>query len=152
MRRSLLLVLILACASWSADPTVRIGSSWRGLDGEAVTLFKDGKPVLLDFWASWCMPCRAEVPHMLAFAKANPGIKVVGVNTDDPGEFDAARKFIKTLGVSYPNVVDVPDSLSGPLGVEVMPTLVLLDKHGKPLGSWVGEPQDLGRQVKKLLR
>lgn len=73
------------------------------LDGSSFRLSEhlstDGRPVILNFWASWCPPCRAEMPDFNEFAQAKPGIVVVGVAIEDDEE--AARDFVAELGISY---------------------------------------------------
>lgn len=71
------------------------------IDGGSFTLSEArGRPVVLNFWASWCGPCRAEIPDISAFADANPGVAVVGVSYND-AEPDA-RDFAAEIGAGYP--------------------------------------------------
>ncbi len=77
--------------------------SVRTIGGGAFTLSDhlaaDGRPVILNLWASWCFPCRAEMPAIDAFAAAHPEIEVVGVSVqDDPV---AAEDFVAEIGVTY---------------------------------------------------
>jgi thiol-disulfide isomerase/thioredoxin len=77
-----------------------------GLDGGETALADlRGGYVLLNFWASWCGPCRAETPELRDFAEAHPGsMTVVGVNIQEPP--DIARDFIDDFGVRYPVLLD----------------------------------------------
>lgn len=77
--------------------------SVRTIGGGAFTLSDhladDGRPVILNLWASWCFPCRAEMPAIDAFAAAHPEVLVVGVSVqDDPV---AAEEFVEEIGVAY---------------------------------------------------
>ncbi len=88
-----------------------------------------GKPVLLDFWASWCMPCRAQAPIVDAVARHyGERIHVLGVDTGD--EEAAARAFAMETKLSYPSVYDGDGSVARVFQVTSLPTLILLDAEG----------------------
>lgn len=103
------------------------------LAGTPVALSRfDGKPVLLNFWASWCPPCVEEMPVLDAFAQANPDWHVVGIAVE-PAE--AARDYLAEHPVSYPILVgqaDAPDE-SLPFGNTrgVLPYTVLIGADGR---------------------
>ena len=60
----------------------------------------DGRPLVLNLWASWCAPCREEIPDLSAFAEANPGIAVLGVAVED--RLEDARAFAAEMAPAYP--------------------------------------------------
>lgn len=81
----------------------------RDIDGHAVTLpgrFA-GQTLLLNFWASWCAPCRSEMPELQRFAaqQGPGGVQVIGIALDDA---DAVRTFLRATGVGYPILLDTP--------------------------------------------
>lgn len=91
-------------------------------EGGAFTLSKhlaeDGRPVILNLWASWCFPCREEMPEIDAFAKANPNIAVVGVAVQD--DVVSAERFAAEIGVAYIIGFDEKDAVNTayrPLGL-----------------------------------
>lgn len=88
---------ILEVGSPAPDFEVELldGSTFRLSDHLAT----EGKPVVLNFWASWCPPCRAEMPDFNRFAEAKPGITVIGVAIED--DEMAARSFVDELDISY---------------------------------------------------
>lgn len=106
------------------------------LDGEPVTLSAlRGAPVVINFWAPWCGPCRVEVPQFSRFARSNPGVPVLGLATDGtPAELRAARN---TLGMDYRVLISSPE-VSARYGVEVLPTTVVVDGKGRVVGAHTG--------------
>jgi peroxiredoxin len=112
-----------------------------------------GNVVLLDFWASWCAPCRQEMPAVVeAYRKyKNKGFEIVGVSLDqDP---DAWVKAIETLNITWPQMSDLKaweSALSAAYGVNSIPHTVLLDKDGKIIAKDLrGEALQL--KLKELL-
>ncbi len=90
-----------------------------------------GSVVLLDFWASWCAPCRKQMPILdrIAQTYADENVMVVGINTD--AEPRLALDFLRHRPVSYVSVFDEAGDVSAKYGVSKLPTLVLIDRTGK---------------------
>ena len=88
-----------------------------------------GRPVVVNIWASWCAPCRTEMPLLQAASDAYAGQAVIlGVaSNDDPGE---AKDFLRELGVSYPNVFDSTGEIRVALGLTAYPTTYVFDADG----------------------
>lgn len=122
--------------------------------GESVDLASlRGRPVLLDFWATWCGPCRAEAPVLERVARRfqGDGLVVLGVNTHD--EEGLAEAFGKRLGLTYPLVFDTSSRVARAYGVDSFPTLVLVDREGKVSAVRVGttDEAELERLLRKVL-
>lgn len=105
----------------------------KSLDGKQVRLsdFR-GKAVLLNFWATWCAPCKIEMPWFVDLQKqyATQGLQVIGVAMDDSGE-DTIAKFAKEMGVNYPVLVGKEAVGDAYGGVEFLPTTFIIDRQGK---------------------
>jgi thiol-disulfide isomerase/thioredoxin len=87
-----------------------------------------GKPVVLSFWASWCGPCRLELPALDALQQARPDIAIYAVNVDR--ERGAAERFLRSVPISLPVVWDNTALALGQYDVTSMPTMFLLDANG----------------------
>ena len=89
-----------------------------------------GKVVYVDFWASWCVPCRLSMPALEGFyrERRDQGFVVVGVNKDVSA--DDARRFLGKVAVSFPLVSDAGDAAARGFDVKAMPSGYLLDRKG----------------------
>ncbi len=106
-----------------------------------------GKVVLVDFWATWCAPCRVEMPRVAKMAESlkAKGLVVLTISADDPEQEADAMKFLKQSGVSLPSFVKRAKNddkfISGvdPKWSGALPAKFLYDKNGKKVKSWIGE-------------
>jgi thiol-disulfide isomerase/thioredoxin len=94
-----------------------------------------GRVVFLDFWASWCEPCRLSLPIVEAFARAHPDVDVVAVDEDEPPEAGAA--FAREHHLARV-VFDQTGRAKTMFGVSAFPTMVALDPRGFVRAQWVG--------------
>jgi peroxiredoxin len=107
----------------------------KGLEGESIDLVKyKGKVVLIDFWATWCGPCIAELPHVLdAYEEYHAkGFEIVGISLDN--DETALRAFIKKRGMLWPQLFDGKgwdSKLATRYGVASIPATYLLDRDGR---------------------
>jgi len=97
-----------------------------------------GKPVVLNFWASWCIPCREETPLLVRLNKTyGPrGVVFVGVNVED--EEGAARQFLRQYRVDYPAVRSVDDRMIDAYAVPGLPTTVFIGADGIVIDKFTG--------------
>ncbi len=101
----------------------------KTLDGKTVRLADlRGKPVLINFWASWCTPCRKEFPFLQSLADENPGIEVLGITEDTiPSE---ARSFIKKKRATWPMLNDSGGAVAKEYGVRPIPQTMFVNRDG----------------------
>ena len=109
----------------------------KDLSGKRVELKSlRGKIVLLDFWATWCLPCREEMPALEKLHREykDKGLMVVGINTEDA---KSARSFMKKYGYTFMTLID-DGNASVIYRVEAIPTVFVIDKEGKITDHYVG--------------
>jgi cytochrome c biogenesis protein CcmG/thiol:disulfide interchange protein DsbE len=131
----------------------------KSLDGKTVRLsdFR-GKAVLLNFWATWCEPCKIEMPWFVELQKSygQNGLQVLGVAMDDASKEDIA-KFAKEMGVNYPVLVDnesIREEVGNSYGgVQFLPTTLYIDRDGKVVDKVFGLKgrSEIEDDVKKAL-
>jgi thiol-disulfide isomerase/thioredoxin len=111
----------------------------KDLDGKELNLegYK-GKVVLLNFWATWCGPCRAEIPSLIRIQEAyKDRLQIIGMDVDDDDE-ERLRAFVKNQGINYPvSMTSVPVRLAYG-GIAALPTMFVVNQDGKVVQKHVG--------------
>jgi thiol-disulfide isomerase/thioredoxin len=99
-----------------------------------------GKPLLVEFWATWCPPCRKSIPHLNEiYAKYKAmGLQIVGITDEDEA---TVKKFQKQIPMDYNVAINTPGAIYQQFGIQAIPTAFLVDKSGKIV--WTGHPMDL---------
>lgn len=129
-----------------AAPAVPEDFSLPSLGGDTIRLADSrGKVVVLNFWASWCIPCTAEMPEIESFYEAHKGedITVIGINVGETAE--VARAFVEKERVSFPIALDEDTDVATRYGMRGLPMTFVIDKAG--LTHWFR----LGQLDRKLL-
>ena len=98
-----------------------------------------GKPIVLNFWASWCGPCKSEMPEFQqVFEDMGEQVQFLMVNATASDTMADAKSFINQYGYTFPVVFDTQGNAMHTFGVDAFPTSFFLDKTGKPVGYVVG--------------
>lgn len=97
----------------------------------------NGKPLVINFWASWCTPCKTEMPAFEEVAQELNG-KVVIVGVTDTLDLDGSREAADKAGVTYPLLVDDEQHLQVDLGIAGLPATVFVDEEGMIVGRHLG--------------
>jgi len=127
----------------------------KDADGKTVHLSDyKGKVVLLDFFATWCGPCKIEIPWFMDFERQNKnrGFSVLGVSMDDEG-WEVVKPFLQDLGVNYRVLIGNDMTAQSYGGVDALPTSFLIDREGRIAAVHVGlvGRKDFENGIEKLL-
>jgi len=111
------------------------------LKGQSASLSSfRGKPILLNFWGTWCPPCRVEMPDLQKFyERYGDRIAVLGINYPTVGEKPAEiERFLKSNGITYPNLIDAKGEAFVEYRLTGVPTSFFIDARGVIRGIWTG--------------
>jgi len=120
---------------------------------QGILVAQHGTPVVVNVWASWCGPCRVEAP-LLQRASERYGERVVFLGVDARDREADARGFLRRYAITYPNLVDDGDAITGLLGLRGFPTTYIFDRSGRVMASVVGgiSEQVLASRLDEALR
>lgn len=143
---ALAVALLSAISGCTAAPAASVGDpvpayQARSLDGEAVTLAGlHGEVVLLNVWATWCYPCRREMPAIEALHRelGGDGLAVVAVSIDGAGAEPEIRAFLEEFGISFAVLHDPEQRIVRAFATRGVPETFLIDRDGTLLRHWIG--------------
>jgi thiol-disulfide isomerase/thioredoxin len=125
-----------------------------GLDGKPVTLAgSKGKVILVNFWATWCGPCRAEIPDLVELQKKyKDRLQILGLVVDDE-DLEAIKKFSSRYGINYPVALATNDIRIQYGGIPALPTSFVLDSEGRVVQKHEGlrDPELYETEIRSLL-
>lgn len=132
---SLVLVTVLGCGLVNSSSPQDIGAvapdfTFPTTDGQTVQLSSfRGQPVLINFWATWCPPCRAEMDHLqAAFEEKGNEVKFIGVNLKEDRE--TVQEFAEEFGLTFTMALDTGGESSDTYNIKGIPTTVVVDERG----------------------
>jgi peroxiredoxin len=112
-----------------------------------------GSPVIINFWGTWCPPCRAEMPDIQAFweKRRDENLIIIGINTHDQEE--SARAFMHDIGITYPVAKDPSGNLAADFKVLGFPATFFVDRSGMIRNTWTGfmTPEQLRENARSIL-
>jgi peroxiredoxin len=161
MRRSIVLLLTVVVVALFTGFSSHEGAtkapdfSLKTSSGETITLSKlKGKVVVVNFWATWCGPCRAEIPGFIKVYEKykSKGLEIVGVSLDQGGWNDV-KPFVKKLTITYPVVLG-NDRVAAEYGnIDAIPTTFIVDKEGNIIARHIGymKEEDFENTIKSYL-
>ena len=125
-------------------------------DGKKLSLADyKGRPVIVNFWATWCGPCKLEMPWFQEFSQKykSQGLVVLGLDQDEDGTPTSVANAAKHIGVSYPILMPDEKVAKAYGGVEYLPETFYLDKSGKVVGVTAGAPSkdQMEAQIQKAI-
>ena len=158
MKLIICLAALIMAATVAEGQTVRPAPplKLRDLGGRAVRLSDyKGKVVLLNFWATWCPPCRAEMPELVKMQREyrGGGLQVIGV-TYPPQTVAEVRRFTRKLKINYPVALGTKEMKSLFDQSETLPLTVIIDREGNVRDRIEGIllPEEFGQKIKPLLK
>lgn len=149
---------VVKAADLSTLPKLGPAPAWKlqDLNGKPVTLAElKGKVVVLDFWATWCGPCRMEIPGYIEMTKkyAKDGLVIVGASVDQGGP-EVVKPFADKMGINYLMVMADEKTAMAYGATEAIPTTIIIDRAGQVRHRKVGaeEPSEYEPKVLAILR
>lgn len=148
------LVSVCSVAQQPSTPSIAPGFSLTTVEGNRVTLSEhSGKVILLDFWATWCVPCQTEVPRFVAFQNqyGKQGFQVIGISMDDSPV--PVRRFYTRFKMNYPVAMGTEDVAKAYGGVLGLPLTYLIARDGRIVKQYDGSANldEMEREIKRLL-
>ena len=127
----------------------------KDVDGNEVSssMFQN-KILLLNFWATWCPPCQAEIPHLASLYKEyqSKGLEVVGISLDEEGS-EVVKTFVERKGIPYKILIGNDGIANSFGGIRGIPTTFLIGRDGRIIRRYLGEQEKrvFEQDIKKLI-
>jgi thiol-disulfide isomerase/thioredoxin len=149
-----------AATAQAGPPVIRFASNPEPAPGLVihdlagkVTSMDDlkGKVVLVNFWATWCPPCRAEIPALIKLQEEHRDrLQIIGISEDD--DLEEVHEFVKKVGINYPVVMATPELVAAYGGVVALPTTFVVDTEGRIVQRHLGllDAETTDREVRAL--
>jgi cytochrome c biogenesis protein CcmG/thiol:disulfide interchange protein DsbE len=130
--------------------------SLKSVDGKTIKLSDyEGKIVIIDFWATWCPPCRKGIPDLILIQKKyKDDVVIIGISLDGDKTKKDVPGFVKDQGINYPIVYGDNNVVTAYGGIESIPTAFVIDKKGNVVDKHVGlvDKQVYADKIKELMK
>lgn len=148
-------VLIFAGAAEAAPKPGQSAPGFKVIttSGQTVTLDNyRGHVLVVDFFATWCHPCRQSVPHLVEMNRkyGKQGLHILGLSADEDGE-RAVKAFANEYGINYPLAL-AGDAATVDFGVRSVPVMLVIDNKGKIAEIYRGFSDEIGRSMERLVK
>tara|TARA_R110000868_G_scaffold259361_4_gene517241 strand:+ start:7294 stop:7773 length:480 start_codon:yes stop_codon:yes gene_type:complete len=155
----LLLSLIILLGSLTIAPPKVNNFRLKNLDNRFVDYksIKGDQFTVIDFWATWCKPCIKSIPKLVELSDEfkSEGVNFVGISIDGPRNLAKVKPFARSLGVNYPVLLDTNSEIMGKLGVQAVPSLLIINSNDEIVyfheGYKPGEEVAIRKEILKLL-
>ncbi len=151
----LLILLFITVSVECSQQTKAFNFHLKDLGARSVSLSDYyGKTVVLNFWATWCPPCRHELPGFIEIQKEykDKGLVILGISIDSAG-INKIKSFVKKIGINYPVLISDQKTVSAYGGIRGIPTTFIINSKGYITAKHVGylSKKDLENAIKPLL-
>ncbi|MEQ9302893.1 MAG: TlpA disulfide reductase family protein [Marinoscillum sp.] len=154
-----LLVCLLVVCSFPLSAQGVLNTELKDIDGNYVTIdeLKGDNLTVIDFWATWCKPCIKAIPELekLSNSFMDMGVAFIGINNDSPRNISKVRPMSKSLGMTYPVLLDSEQELFNEMLISALPTLLILDVNGTVVytheGYARGDEEIIRSKIQELL-
>jgi thiol-disulfide isomerase/thioredoxin len=157
MRIVFSVALLLISSIWAAAQSPqKVELDLKDINGRSLRLADyRGKVLLINFWATWCIPCRSEIPDLVKWQKKYraQGLQVIGI-TYPPQKISEVRRYVKKLKVNYPIANGMRETKTKFTGSETLPVTVVIDREGtiRDVIEGIMYSDEFDQKVKPLLR
>lgn len=156
MRRIFSIALLFICSAWATAQTPQKPElDLHDINGHSLRLADyKGKVLLINFWATWCIPCRSEIPELVKWQKQYraQGLRIVGI-TYPPESISDVRRFVKRLRVNYPVAIGTKATKANFTTSDTLPITVVIDRDGtvRDVIEGIIYPDEFDQKVKSLI-
>lgn len=126
------------------------------LSGEEFTLSEISGMVIMDFWATWCPPCRREIPYFQSFYDKykDNGLTIIGISGDSPEKLSEFKEKMEQIGtkMTYPLLIDEDNKVAKQYNIRSIPTTYFIGKEGKVLSKHIGFRPDFVNEFEETIK